>query len=448
MSTSATFKESGEASTQSQISNHKSQMVSITSQQSPMLPDAPQWFQELQTTAWETYQNTPAPTRKMETWRFGDLKQLNLDNFVPAAEVDTDDIELELNGLEEAAAQFIFSNEDTVHAEADLPEGVICLPLYDALLEHSTLIHQHLLKQDVKLGSEKYAALHAANLTNGLFVYVPKGVEIEKPIEAYHIVAGDNAAIFPHTLIICEDNAKVSVVDYFVSADNGTQLVVAMNDLVAVNGSQLSYLAVQDLNLDSKIIQIGSTTVDRDARAKSFVLNVGASWARNESYSTLAGKGAHSDMLSLNIPTGDQKYDQRTFQHHASAYTYSDLLYKNALYGKSKTTFSGLIAVDEGAHYTDAYQTCRNLLMEDTTEANSMPGLQINADQVKCSHGSTASAISDEEIFYLQARGIQPKQARQLIARGFCIQVIERLENEKLEDLVLNFLDEKFITIA
>jgi len=439
-------------------------MPSITTQQAPVAPDAPQWFQDLQAAAWKTYQNTPAPTRKMETWRFGDLKQLNIDNFIPASDIDTGDIELELNGLEEVSAQFIFSNEDTVHAESDLPDGVICLPLSDALQEHNELIHQHLLKQEVKLGSEKYAALHAASLSNGLFVYVPKGIEVEKPIEAYHIVAGDNAAIFPHTLIITEDNAKVSVVDYFISAkaaqpENAsevcydadaeeTHLVLAMNDLVAANGSQLNYVAIQNLNLSSKMVQIGSSTVDRDSRAKSFVLNVGASWARNESYCTLAGTGAHSDMLSLNIPTGDQKYDQRTFQHHASPHTYSDLLYKNALYGKSKTTFSGLIAVDEGAHYTDAYQTCRNLLMEDTTEANSMPGLQINADQVKCSHGSTASAISDEEIFYLQARGIQPKQARQLIARGFCVQVIERLENEQLENLVLNFLDDKFQTIA
>ena len=424
----------------------------ITESKTTVAIDAPEWFQTLQTLAWEKFQNTPAPTRKNETWRFGNLKQLDLDNFVPAAELDAGDIEMELNGLEDASAQFIFANDATVHAETDLPEGVICLPLEDALQSHSELIHQHLLKSEVKLGSEKYAALHAANLSNGLFVYVPKGVEVKKPIEAYHIVAGNNAAIFPHTLIITEDNAKVSVVDYFISsasdANDETQLVLAMNDLIATTGSQLNYLAIQNVNLNSKVIQIGSTLVDRDARAKSFVLNVGAAWARNESYSTLADKGAHSDMLSLNIPTGEQFFDQRTFQHHASPHTYSDLLYKNTLYGNSKTTFSGLIAVDEKAHYTDAYQTCRNLLMEDTTEANSMPGLQINADQVKCSHGSTASAISDEEIFYLQARGIAPKDARQLIARGFCVQVIERLENESLENLVLNYLDEKFKSVS
>ena len=153
-------------------------------------------------------------------------------------------------------------------------------------------------------------------------------------------------------------------------------------------------------------------------------------------------------MLSLNIPAGEQKFDQRTFQHHAAPHTFSDLLYKNTLYDKSKTVFSGLITVDPGAHFTDAYQTCRNLLMDDTTEINSMPGLQISADQVKCSHGSTASAISDEEIFYLQARGIHPKKARQLIARGFCVEVIERIGNEALEALVLSYVDAKFATIA
>lgn len=420
------------------------EMPSITSSEPSVLIDAPEWFTTLQKQSWETFLAAPAPSRKNETWRFGELKQLNFDSFQAAATAEGDDIEIEVNGLEETSAQFIFANDSTVHAQADLPEGVICMPLEDALNEHSELVQKHLLQQEVKLGSEKYAALHAANLSNGLFVYVPKGVEIEKPIEAYHIVSGTDVAIFPHTLIVTEENAKVSVVDYFTTAGDEVSLVIAMNDLVSNNGSKLNYVAIQTLNTNSKMIQLGSTTVQRDARAKSFVLNTGAAWARNESYSTLAGNGAHSDMLSLNVPNAEQRYDQRTFQHHAAPHTYSDLLYKNTLYGNAKTVFSGLITVDEGAHYTDAYQTCRNLLMSDTTEANSMPGLQINADQVKCSHGSTAASISDEEIFYLQARGIHPKTARQLIARGFSIEVIERLEDEALETLVLRYLDEKF----
>ena len=135
-------------------------------------------------------------------------------------------------------------------------------------------------------------------------------------------------------------------------------------------------------------------------------------------------------------------------QHHVAAGAYSDLLYKNSLYDYSSTIFSGLIFVDEGAHMTDAYQTCRNLLMSDTAEANSMPGLEINADQVKCSHGSTSSQIHDDELFYLLARGIDPVRARQLIARGFSVEVVERLANEAAKELVLRFIDDKFAHIA
>jgi Fe-S cluster assembly protein SufD len=127
---------------------------------------------------------------------------------------------------------------------------------------------------------------------------------------------------------------------------------------------------------------------------------------------------------------------------------YSDLLFKNSLYDNSKTIFSGLIFVDKAAHHTDAYQTCRNLLMSDTCEANSMPGLEINADQVKCSHGSTSSQIHDEEIFYLRARGIDPISARQLIARGFSVECVERLNDEATESLILKFIDDKFAHIA
>ena len=149
-------------------------------------------------------------------------------------------------------------------------------------------------------------------------------------------------------------------------------------------------------------------------------------------------------MLACSIPSGTQQYDQRTYQHHAVPHTTSDLLYKNTLYGTSKTVFSGLILVDRKSHYTDAYQTCRNLMMSDTSEANSMPGLEINADQVKCSHGSTSASISDEEIFYLCARGIPPQMARQLIASGFSIEAVSRIQNKELEELVTEAIERKF----
>lgn len=409
--------------------------------------EQPTWFTNFQAAAQEQYDTIPKPTRKDENWRFGNLKALQFEDYDSGSFANTEDIDIKINGLTETSAQFVFANDNLVHAEADLPEGVICLPLEDALSQHSDLVKKYFMANDSKLGSAKFAALHASNTSSGLFIYVPKGIEIKHPIESYQIVAGDKCTIYPHTIVVTEDNAKVNVVEYFRSADEQPSLTIAVNEIFAGNGSQLSYVAVQDVNMHSKVIQLNNTEVAPNAHTKTFTLNVGGSWVRNESFSNLNGQGAYSDMLSVNIPSGDQEYDQRTYQHHGAAHTYSDLLYKNTLYGKAKTVFSGLIFVDENAHYTDAYQTCRNLLMEDTTEANSMPGLQINADQVKCSHGSTAAAIADEEIFYLKARGIQPDKARQLIARGFSVEAIQRLKHEAIEELLLGYVETKYSSL-
>ena len=409
----------------------------------------PQWLSERQAKAKARCEELPKPTRRDEAWRFGNLKQLDFEGFAPAPAANADALIARCEGLENTAAKFVFINDELVSSQSNLPEGVVCLPLAEALESHSDLVEPHFMRQENRLGSAKYAAWHEANVTNGLFVHVPENVEVEGTIEVHHWISGANTLIFPHTLIITGESAKVRVTDLFHSADETSPgLAVAYNDLYAGRNSQLDYVAVQDFNEVTRVIQVNDTSVQRDARAKAFVLNVGASWARNESLSRLEGSGAHSDMLSVSIPAREQEYDQRTFQHHVSEGAYSDLLYKNTLYDSSKTVFSGLIFVDEGAHQTDAYQTCRNLLMSDRAEAHSMPGLEINADQVKCSHGSTSAQIADDEIFYLCARGIDPVRARQLIARGFSVEAIERLDNEAVEELVLRFVDEKFAHIA
>ncbi|GAA5481454.1 Fe-S cluster assembly protein SufD [Haloferula sargassicola] len=414
-------------------------------------PDLPAWFAERQRAAWQRFLETPAPTRKDENWRFANLKQLDFSSYladVPVPE-DTGAIIEGSKGVEAPVAKFIFVNETLIEIDSKLPPDVICLPLAEALLLHSDLVEKNFMREDTRLGSAKWAALHEARVSNGLFVHVPEGVEVEGTIEVFHWIAGDKAAIFPHTLIVTGANSKVRVVDYFQSAgDTDAGLCIAFNDLCAGPGSKLNYLAIQAFNEETKVVQINETGVEKDAAATAFVLNTGASWARNEAMCRLTGEGSHSDMLSVSVPARGQEYDQRTFQHHVSPGAYSDLLYKNSLYDKSRTIFSGLIFVDEGAHRTDAYQTCRNLFMSDEAEANSMPGLEINADDVKCSHGSTSAQISDEEIFYLQARGIDAHRARQLIARGFSVEVIERLGDEKVEEMVLRFLDDKFAHIA
>jgi Fe-S cluster assembly protein SufD len=409
----------------------------------------PAWFAERQQAAWQRFLATPAPKRGDETWRFSSIKQLDFSGYQKAPASGVNELIERSKGIESPAAKLVFVNDELVHVESHLPEGVICLPLAEALVSHSDLVQAHFMKQETRLGSAKFAALHEASLTNGLFLHVSENLEVDGTIEVHHWITGENTVIFPHTLVVTGKSSKVRVVDIFRSADN-TQpgLAIAFNDLCAGPNSKLDYIAIQAFNELTRVIQINETATSRDASAIGFILNTGASWARNESLSRLEGAGSRSDMLSISIPAHLQEYDQRTFQHHVSPGAYSDLLYKNSLYDDSRTIFSGLIFVDKDAHHTDAYQTCRNLLMSDTCESNSMPGLEINADQVKCSHGSTSSQISDEEIFYLRARGIDPVQARQLIARGFSVDVLERLKNDEVETLVLKFIDEKFSKIA
>ena len=409
----------------------------------------PAWFAERQQAAWQRFLATPAPKRGEETWRFSSIKQLDFAQFRKAPGIGANALIARSTGLESPAAKLVFLNDELIYVDSRLPEEVICLPLAEALVSHGDLVRAHFMKQETRLGSAKFAALHEASLTNGLFVHVPDHVEVQGTIEVHHWIAGSNAVVFPHTLIVTGARSKVCVVDLFRSAeDTEPGLAIAFNDLCAGPDSQLSYVAIQAFNEVTRMIQINETAAFRDASATGFILNTGGSWVRNESLSRLEGPGSRSDMLSVSIASREQEYDQRTFQHHVSPGAYSDLLYKNSLYDDSRSIFSGLIFVDKEAHHTDAYQTCRNLLMSDTCEANSMPGLEINADQVKCSHGSTSSQVSDEEIFYLRARGIDPVNARLLIARGFSVDVVERLKNEEVESLVLRFIDEKFGVIA
>ncbi|MEI6177086.1 MAG: SufD family Fe-S cluster assembly protein [Verrucomicrobiota bacterium] len=423
-------------------------MTSTASQTSVIFPA---WFIARQEAAQARYLSTPAPKRGDEPWRFSNLKQLDFEGFAKAGAYTAPAADLisRSTGLEKTAAKLVFVNDSLVHFESNLPAGVICLPLAEALVSHGDLVKEHFMKQETRLGSAKFAAWHEASVSNGLFIHTGDNIEIDGAIEVHHWISGSNVVTFPHTLVVTGKSSKVRVIDIFRSeGDVSPGLTIAFNDLSAGPNSQLDYVAIQAFNEVTRVIQINETSTARDASAKGFILNTGASWARNECLSRLEGPGSRSDMLSVSIPAREQEYDQRTFQHHVSEGANSDLLYKNSLYDFSTTIFSGLIFVDEGAHHTDAYQTCRNLLMSDTCEANSMPGLEINADQVKCSHGSTSSQINDEEIFYLRARGIDPVCARQLIARGFSVDVIERLGHEATEELILRFVDDKFDHIA
>ncbi len=412
--------------------------------------DWPEWFVSGQDRAWEEFQKTPMPKRTAEMWRFAHLKKLDdLKRYRHAPEVGAD-LANQLAGrsrrLEEVSGRMVCANGRTISLDAPEESGVLFLSMQEALITHPDLVEKYFMLRKAELGGHKFAALHRAVMAGGVFLYVPEGVELKRPLEIYHWLSGTDVAVFPHLLLIAQPNSKATVASYHLCADDDKDagLSIGMTDLIVGEGADLSLVSCQARSAASRMIQLSAASVYRDGNARNFMFNLGSSWVRNEIVSYLLEQGANSEMYSVCVSDGEQQVDQRTLQHHEAPNTTSDLLFKNALYDRSRTIFAGLIKVDDEAHGTDAYQKCRNLLGSDEAEANSMPGLEINADGVKCSHGATTSQVEEEELFYLESRGIAPETARQMIALGFTREVISRIRDTALEEIVSGMVEEKF----
>jgi Fe-S cluster assembly protein SufD len=405
----------------------------------------PAWFQEQQAAAWSDYEATPIPTRKDEAWRFSNIAALRLSDFAIAGPVTSEGRLINNSqGVAEFSAKLVFGNNALLHQDVErLPRGVLVKSLEVAAREDEELFRKFFMVQSVELGSHKYAALHKARLTTGALLYVPRNVEVALPVEIFHWVDGENSCIFPHTLVVCGENSKITVIDHFRTADGKRAFACGVNDLHLEHGAQLNYIAIQDWATDSLAFHLNSTIVGRDASSTALNTNFGGGFVRGESLSRLIGEGARSVMLSLNPMQGERQIDQRTLQDHAAPHASSDLLYLNSLDDAARTIFAGLIKVEPGAHKTDAYQKVRNLMLSDQAEANSMPGLEILADDVRCTHGATTGEISEDELFYMQARGIRKTDGRRLIVNGFFQSLLERLESDSLRDYLGRLVSEK-----
>ena len=414
--------------------------------------DLPDWFREQQAAAWEKFESIPRPTRKDQPWRFSNVDLLDLAPFKVSPVLSDDDRANVLKysrGLDQFAARLIFAGDQLIERNVvsdDLKKrGVIFQPLERAMIEHADLFRRHFMSQPAVLGSAKFAALHKALVSNGTFLFVPRGVEIEQPIEIFHWLRGEGVSVFPHLLLITDELAKVTVVEHFRSCDaHATGFACGVNDLIAGPGAKVTYVCAQNWGSNVVALQMNTTTVDHDASAMSLNLNLGSRYSRFESLSRLVGEGGRSDLLAVAVATDEQEFDARTLQDHISPHTASDLLYKNALDDRARCTFGGLIRVEPHAHFTDAYQKVRNLLLSDDSEANSMPGLEIMADNVRCTHGATSGQINEDEMFYLHSRGIPTKVAQRLIVTGFLNEVIQRLDQPSIADYLRGLIDQKF----
>jgi len=416
------------------------------------LRDLPDWFREQQHAAWEKFESIPRPTRKDQPWRFSNVDLLDLAPFKLSCTVSDQAraaILEQSNGLDEVAARLVFAGDQLLERDVVSEQlgkrGVIFQPLERAMVEQANLFRQYFMSTEVSLGSAKFAALHQALVSTGTFLFVPRGVEIEQPIEIFHWLAGENATVFPHLLLVTDELAKVTVIEHFRSLDrNQRGFACGVNDLLAGPGAKVSYVCAQNWGDKVVALQMNTTAVDHDASAMSLNLNLGSRYSRFESLSRLVGEGARSDLLAVAVATNEQEFDARTLQDHISPHTASDLLYKNALDDRARCTFGGLIRVEPHAHFTDAYQKVRNLLLSDDSEANSMPGLEILADNVRCTHGATSGQINEEEMFYLRSRGIPVPVAQRLIVTGFLNEVVQRLDHAAIADYLNQLIDRKF----
>jgi Fe-S cluster assembly protein SufD len=414
----------------------------------------PDWFREQQRAAWKQFEALPKPTRKDQLWRFSNVDLLDLSQFKFGGALGDQDRAALLDrsrGIDKVAARLIFAGDQLIHrdvvSEQLKKRGVIFQPLERAMVEHADLFRKYFMSQPAVLGSAKFAALHQALVSSGTFLYVPRGVEIELPIEIFHWLHGENASVFPHLLLVTDELAKVTVIEHFRSLDRHLAgFACGVNDLIAGPGAKVTYVCAQTWGENVRALQMNTTTVDHDASALSLNLHLGAKYSRFESLSRLIGEGGRSDLLAVSVADGDQEFDARTLQDHISPHTASDLLYKNALDDRARCTFGGLIRVEPHAHFTDAYQKVRNLLLSDDSEANSMPGLEILADNVRCTHGATSGQIEKDELFYLRTRGIPVAVAQRLIVTGFLNEVIRRLDQPTIAAHLHRLIEEKFVT--
>lgn len=412
----------------------------------------PPWLIDAKQKAWQRFLELPMPHRKDERWRFSNVDRNLLNGFRLGngpSETDAFSLSEVTPFAKESAGELSFADGEQIHfspvAENLADKGVIFLPMVDALANHGDLIRDYFDRQGQDLGSGKFTALHQALFRSGTFIYIPRNVVVEEPLLSAHWLVNDNAAVFPKTMIIAEDNAQVNLIELFRSADVSPRgFSASQSQIFAGPNAQVFRKVIQDWNEATFSFQDDSTFAERDSRVKNVAVNIGAKKARYENQVRIEGPGADVKLYSLTVADRDQEFDQRTLQVHAAPNATSDLLFKNALLEQSRTIFSGLILVDEKGQQTDAYQTNRNLLLDSTAEANSLPGLEIEANDVKCSHGATTSNLDPDELFYLLSRGVPSRVAKQLLVFGFFEEIIQKFENPSMADNIRHLVQDKF----
>lgn len=402
----------------------------------------PDWLIANRRAAWLAYEEMEWPSRKDEQWMRSDLRGFNLSKYsLPGTTSVSSSLESAgvaewlAEGVEPAGVLQTLDGR-TIFASLD-PElskrGVIFGDLSVAASEHPELVEKYLHRLiDFRL--DRFAALHAAAWSGGQLLYVPRGVCVEQP---FRVASGmtDGGSDFGHTLIVIEEGAEAT---FLYEANSSDSLAGGFHcggvEIVVRPGGNLRYVNLQDWGRKSWHFAHQHAIVQRDATLQWTVAALGSRFAQVAQQVSLSGEGASSQVNGVMFTQDKQQLTYNTLQHHRAANCRSDFLYKAALQDASRTVWRGMIKVDKEAQRTDGYQRNDNLLLSEQARADSIPGLEIEADDVRCTHGSTTGKVDEELIFYCQSRGFTRKEAARLIVTGFFQQIFDRITIESVRE--------------
>lgn len=370
----------------------------------------PDWLVARRVAAAEQLGEIGWPSSREEIWRYSPIDRFDLDRYRPRTESERNVV---LPTIDPALAA----------------KGVVVGDLRDV---DDPEIRTH-LGACSDASPDAFTRLHDAFVGGGVYVKVPAGVVVEEPIVVEHRTAGDGLASFPHTLVVVGDHAEVTVLDRYAST--GTDhLCDAVIEILVGDDAHVRYTSVQQHGAGVWQVALQRAHVGRDASLQSSAVALGGAYARLRTESLITGEGGESDLLAVYFGDEDQVLDFRTLQDHAAPRTRSDLLFKGAVEDTARSVYSGLIRLRAEAQKARAYQTNRNLVLTEGAAAESIPNLEIEANDVQCSHGSTVGPIDDDQRYYLESRGVRPDDAERLIVLGFFDDVFSRLPVRGFEE--------------
>jgi Fe-S cluster assembly protein SufD len=402
------------------------------------LYNEPAWMRESRHAALDLYTKMPLPHEKEEAWRRTDLGRYPLDSVratFPAPDSGKQELppcwDYALAPVELVSGALVHCNATKTYGamrQDDARHGVVLEGLHAALQTHGELIRGYWMKgTTTRPDFNAFTALNAALWHGGTFVYVPAGTQVARPLQSLVAHDAQGGTGLHHTLVIAEKGSRVTLIQDRVSQDLQDEVNAEVVEIYAAADSWVRYVSLQHWSERRYTVSIQEAHVKRDTNLVWIAGSVGGNMTKDFIRTELHEPGARALTAGFNFVRGSQRIDQSTYQHHQAPDTYSDLLIRNVLRDRARTIFYGMVRVEHEANGgTEGYQANHNLLLDDA-RAHAIPGLEILANDVRCSHGATVSRVDPEERFYLQARGIPRAEAESLIVQGFVRPVIERI---------------------